>query len=370
MTPVDLRVARRQFLSGSSCLVALYGIGQVFPLPAIAAPAAQDPRIGQAPIADAGYASVRKVGNGLYATISDTSKGRQATCNGGFLCGKDASLLIEAFATPEAASFQFEALQHVSQAPPAGALNTHYHWDHALGNSFYATRSVQIWSHPNVPKRMLESYEPMQGGSKETFIGPLEKRVADAKSETQKEHAQGDLRAASGIYDVIRRSFLTLPNRPLDRMKLPLNVDLGALAIVVETFPGHSGTDVIVRVPDQKVVYTGDLLFNGTYPACFDAEATISGWRSTLKTFAGYEKDTIFVPGHGAVCGQEGVALLTDIFDDIADQAQKLFKAGVPPGEAADRYVIPEKLKKISVFAWGFTIGPAITKLYAEWSAK
>jgi hypothetical protein len=38
-----------------------------------------------------------------------------------------------------------------------------------------------------------------------------------------------------------------------------------------------------VRVPDQQVVYAGDLLFNGSYPYCFDPQATVSGWRATLR---------------------------------------------------------------------------------------
>jgi hypothetical protein len=34
------------------------------------------------------------------------------------------------------------------------------------------------------------------------------------------------------------------------------------------------------------------------------------------------------------------------------------------------RYVVPDKFKNFPIFAWGFTIGPTITKLYAEWQAK
>jgi cyclase len=139
---------------------------------------------------------------------------------------------------------------------------------------------------------------------------------------------------------------------------------------VIEHFPGHSGTDLIVRVPEQKVVYAGDLLFTGMYPVCFDEKATISGWRATLKTFASYEKDTIFVPGHGRISSQEDIALLRSVFDDIAEQAEKMHKAGVPVGEAVDRYVVPDQYKTLGIFAWGFTIGPAIAKLYSEWDAK
>jgi len=44
---------------------------------------ATDSRVSQTPIVDKGFASVRKIGEGLYATISDPSKGYQTVCNGG-----------------------------------------------------------------------------------------------------------------------------------------------------------------------------------------------------------------------------------------------------------------------------------------------
>ena len=45
-------------------------------------------------------------------------------------------------------------------------------------------------------------------------------------------------------------------------------------------------------------------------------------------------------------------------------------EAGVPVEEAQHRYAVPDKFKNFPVFAWGFTIGPAISKLYAEWAAR
>jgi len=171
------------------------------------------------------------------------------------------------------------------------------------------------------------------------------------------------------VFNVSNSTVLALPNHPLDPAKLPMKVDLGGVTAVIESYPGHSGTDVIVRVPEQNVVYAGDLVYSNMYPD-FDTQATVSGWRQTLKTFASWSKDTLFVPGHGPICGQEGIALLRALFDDIEEQAQKMYKAGVPAVDAADLYEIPKKYKNVAMFSWDFSIGPAILKLYAEWGAK
>jgi len=362
-------LTRRHFLAQASCFGAFYAFARTVPLPSLAGSLLQDPRVAQSPVVDAGFASVRKIGDGLYATVSDPSKGFTTICNGGFLVGKDGVLLLEGFGTAAGAAFQMDTLHKVAQVPVVGALDTHYHFDHSMGNAFYGANGIQLWGHVAVTERIVQSYGSMQGADRATFLARYEKRVQDAKSEIAKRHAQGDLDAITNIFNMANKTPLTLPNRPLDPAKLPLSVDLGHFPTVVESYPGHSGTDIIVRVPDQKVVYAGDLLFNGNYPVCFDEKATISGWRATLKTFASWDKDTIFVPGHGQICGQEGVQQLRSIFDDISEQAEKMYKAGVAASEAADRYVVPEKFKDLRVFAWGFSIGPAITKLYAEWAA-
>ena len=362
--------SRRSFLAKTSCFGALYAVAKLIPLPALGAELESDSRLSQTPIVAKDFASVRKVGNGLYATISDPSKGNTTLCNGGFLVGKDGALLIEGFTTPAGASFQMDALRLVSQVPVKGALDTHYHFDHSMGNSFYGANGIPLWAHATAAKRIVESYSPLQGADKAAVLGPFEKRVQDAKSETLKAHAQSDLNAMTGVFTIASGTVLALPNHPLDPGKLPMTIDLGGVAAVLESHAGHSGTDIIVRVPEQNVVYTGDLLFSGWYPVCFDEKATISGWRETLKKFAALDKDTLFVPGHGQICGQEGIASIREVFDDIAGQAEKMFHAGVPVDEAQHRYVVPDKFKNFPVFAWGFTIGPAITKLYAEWQVK
>src|SRR6267154_26002 len=132
-----LPLTRRSFLAKTSCFGAFYAAAKLIPLPALAAEPAVDSRVSQIPIVDKGFASVRKVGEGLYATISDPSKGYQTLCNGGFLAGKDGALTIEGFGSAAGASFQMDALRLVSQVPVKGALDTHYHFDHSMGNGFY-----------------------------------------------------------------------------------------------------------------------------------------------------------------------------------------------------------------------------------------
>lgn len=361
-------ISRRQFLTGASSAVVL---GRLQDLTSVATAfgIGASHHVVPMPLVDKGFASVRKVGDGVYAMISDPSKGSQTTCNGGFLVGRDAAFLIEGFNSPAGASFQFDSMRMVSKIPVKGALDTHFHYDHSMGNSFYRKNQVPLWAHAQTARRIEETYGPMQRTPKEAELEPFEKRVKEAKSELERLHAESDVKATEEIFASANASALGLPDHPLDPATFPFPLELGGLTAVLEYYPGHSGTDIVVHVPDQNIVFTGDLLFQGKYPVCFDPKATISGWRETLRKFATLDRDTLFVPGHGQMCGQEGIATLRDVFDDIADQAEKMYEAGVPIEHAQHQYVVPPRFKDLSIWSWGFVIGSAIKLLYAEWAA-
>lgn len=360
--------SRRSFLTGASSLGALYAASKFAPLTALAGPMLDDSRIAAQPIADKGFASIRKIGNGVYATIADRSKGLQARCNGGFAIGRDAALMIEGFQSTTGSTFQLETLRTVTQLPVRVALNTHWHFDHTLGNSVYGGAGIPIWAHQDVPARMTAIYTRWQAEDQATFLAPWDKRVSDAKTDLQREHAKSDVKGVTGMFVPVNQAVLALPSHPLDPAKMPIEIDLGGLTVAVEAFIGHTDTDLIFHIPDQNIIFAGDLLTGGQFPVNINGYPT--RWRATLAKFATFDKNTLFVPGHGHLMGMEGVAEMRSCFDDIAEQAEKSFKAGVPVEEAADRYVIPDRYKNYVMFSWGFTIGRTYEQLYAEWSGK
>lgn len=355
-------ITRRGFIAGASCMGAAAAFLKYLPLPALADSLAQGTRVAASPLVDKGFASVRKIGEGVYATISDPSKGLATLCNGGFIAGKDGALLIEGFASPAGAAFQTEALRMVSQAPVRAALDTHYHFDHSFGNAYYGVNGFPLWAHARVAPLMVQRYATIQGKDKSAVIGPLQKKIDSAANDVEKQRADGNLKAMNMLLQSVDQTLVTLPNHSLDPAKLPMKVDLGGIEAVIETYPGHTPGDIIVRVPAQNIVFTGDLLFNGSYPVTFDAD--MLGYRDTASKFAAFDKDTIFVPGHGQVCGQEGVALERAIFDDLAEHAKKMAAAGVTVEDAQKRYTVPEKFSKLGIFAWSFCIDSAVAQFY------
>src|ERR1700684_1146296 len=174
MGPYSKRFSRRAFVAGTSSFAALHSVANLLPLPPVLAALQNDSRLSQTVVADKGFASVKRVGNGLYATISDPTKGLQTMCNGGFLAGKDSALLLGVFVSPVGASFQMDACRSVSQVPIKAAFDTHYHFDHSTGNSFYGANNIPVWAHAAVARRIADTYSPMQGAEKSAVLAPLE----------------------------------------------------------------------------------------------------------------------------------------------------------------------------------------------------
>jgi hypothetical protein len=122
------RLSPRRFLAKTSRLGAACAAASWMPLPVRVQMLGGDTHIARSPVVDLGFAAVRRIGDGVYARISDRSKGLETRCNGGFVVGRDAALLIEGFQTPAGASFQVEALRMVSQEPIRAATDTHFHF--------------------------------------------------------------------------------------------------------------------------------------------------------------------------------------------------------------------------------------------------
>jgi cyclase len=96
--------------------------------------------------------------------------------------------------------------------------------------------------------------------------------------------------------------------------------------------PAHTTNDVVAWIPERRVLFSGDLVFNGGTP--FAAAGSIAGWIEALPALRALGAETI-VPGHGSVCGP-------DVFDEIeaylrfiTDTAARGFAGGTSPLELA-----------------------------------
>jgi len=185
-------------------------------------------RVAQTPIVDKGFASVRKIGEGLYATISDPSKGFQTVCNGGFLVGKDGALLIEGFISAPRRRLSVGRTADGQPSPRKRRTGHSLSLRSFDGNAFYGAKGFLCG---RMPTRQSASWRAMGRCRAPTrrLPGPLEKAVKEAKTETARKHREDYLAHVTNVFNVSNSSILALPNHPIDPAKLPMKVDLAEL---------------------------------------------------------------------------------------------------------------------------------------------
>jgi glyoxylase-like metal-dependent hydrolase (beta-lactamase superfamily II) len=90
-------------------------------------------------------------------------------------------------------------------------------------------------------------------------------------------------------------------------------IDLGGKHVVLRELTGHTRGDQIVFLPDEQVLFTGDLVENGLFPILFDQDASAGKWTESLAHMLDLAP-TMVVPGHGET---GTVALLQEFRDHL-----------------------------------------------------
>ena len=96
--------------------------------------------------------------------------------------------------------------------------------------------------------------------------------------------------------------------------------------------PGHTIDDIIVHLPDEGIIFAGDFIF--LYSTPLGMEGSFAGWIENLDAMAKLGAQT-YVPGHGPVCGVEGLNLCRDYLVFVRREAKKRFDKGMTVDETA-----------------------------------
>ena len=101
---------------------------------------------------------------------------------------------------------------------------------------------------------------------------------------------------------------------------------------LINVGPAHTAGDVLVHVPDDRTVFTGDILFNEGHPVIW--EGPIANWVRACDMMLEWDLETV-VPGHGAICGKPAIRRMKEYLLYIDAEARKRYDAGMGVEEAA-----------------------------------
>ena len=237
---------------------------------------------------------IEEVSDGVFAYVQlDGSWGLNNT---GFIVGGDGITAIDTCFTERRSRAFRDAIRSVSGLPVKTLVNTHHHGDHTHGNFVFRGESMII-GHELCRKEVIET----GFGTKALFPGV----------------DWGEIEIAPPT--VTFENWMTMH---LDDLLVEL----------IYVGPAHTTNDIIVWLPERRVLFTGDVIFHDGTP--FALMGSIAGWLEALERLRALGAERI-IPGHGAVCGPEVIDDVAAYLSFIQEVARKGHAAGAGPLEAA-----------------------------------
>lgn len=253
------------------------------------------------------------LGSGAYAWMQPD--GSWGGSNAGLITDGGEALLVDTLFDLKLTAEMLKAMRAaVPAAKSIGTLvNTHHNGDHCYGNCLVEGAEIIASKHAAEEMRR-EPPSLLQGFMKAApQLGELGNYLV---------HCFGSFE-----FDGVTQKLPTTTfEGRLHRRVGNKDVDL------IEVGPAHTGGDILVHVPKDKTVFTGDILFIDGHPIMW--AGPVGNWIAACGRILAMDVETI-VPGHGPVTDKRGVTRVRDYLTYIRDEVKKRYEAGLGCFEAA-----------------------------------
>jgi glyoxylase-like metal-dependent hydrolase (beta-lactamase superfamily II) len=264
-----------------------------------------------------------KLSESAYGAISkeDSPMGS----NAGFIDIGDYLIIIDTTLHAGAAEDLKQAALKYTKKESNFIVITHYHMDHIVGNSVFDKNTQIITSDRtlmNIKTESKKSFEQYRNFELEKIV-ELEESLEFEKDDEKIQDIKNDLRFLKGIRTIkeIREPNLTF--------KQGCIIHGEQKHVHLQTFQkAHTDGDVIVYIPDEKVLFAGDLLFANRDPWIGSGDP--EGWLSVNNELITLDFD-VTVPGHGNLASKKEFSLQNKYIREMIDLVKKYISSGEDP---------------------------------------
>jgi len=239
--------------------------------------------------------SLQEVASGIFAYVQPD--GSWFINNTGFITGPDGVLAVDSCATEARTRAYLAAIRTVTTAPVSMLVNTHHHPDHTNGNGVLGAAAI----------------------------------VAHTKCRDQLARAAGP--PPADLFGAVDWGNIApvLPGICFDS-RLDLYAGDRRVELLHFGTPAHTTNDIVVWLPQDRVLFAGDLAFNGGTP--FALSGSIAGWLDVLSALGGLDP-AVVIPGHGAPGSPEVLDETAGYLKFVQNAAAQARAAGITPLQAA-----------------------------------
>lgn len=204
--------------------------------------------------------SFTEIGSGLYAFTAEGDP------NTGVIIGDDGVMVVDAQATPEMAKQVVEKIRTVTDKPIRYVVLSHYHAVRVLGATGYGAEQI----------------------------------IASEKCRAMiHERGQEDWDSEFGRFPRLFQAADSIPGLtwPTTTFERKMTIHMGKRRVdLINLGRAHTAGDIVAWVPDQGVMFTGDIV--EYHSACYCGDAHFNDWSGTLDRIASFDPAAI-APGRG-----------------------------------------------------------------------
>lgn len=276
---------------------------------------------------------VVKINERIYALLGPL--GQPNAHNQGYMVnstviiGEQGVILIDSGSSDEVGKHLGKTIAKLTSKPVTHIINTHHHGDHVLGNIAFGKAEI-------ISSEICRDLVNKTG---DEWVALIENLIGRKLPNTRPVPASVIF---SGENARIERS--------IQGVKLVFWLPKGS----------HSPGDMMVYLPEDKVLVGGDILVNRTIPVMRDA--LVQNWVSTLEQVRSFDASTI-VPGHGPLMKQEDVSRLQRQMAGFYAGIEAGYKKGLSDSETRKTLDVRE-WKKLEGFE--ANIGGNVSRTYLE----
>ena len=275
-----------------------------------------------------------QLADGVYAAMG--LPGGKAFSNGGIVDLGDQTLVFDAFETPAAAADLRSAAEQLTGHPVSYLIISHCHADHWGGNQAFAPETSIITTHairaemPDAIGWMVDLKE--NPAELAEAIQEEREHLETEEDERKRASLQASIARMSGWQETLPTFELRYPEQTFSSKLRFYGTE--RVAELVEVAPAHTASDAYLLLPDDRIVFMGDLGFLQCQPYMVYCDP--QAWASQLERMEQLDVDT-FVPGHGPLGAKADVALQRQYIAALEELVVQAVSEGLTPEETLQK---------------------------------
>ena len=275
-----------------------------------------------------------EVAEGVYFVTGTGAMFLQSNCM--VVVNDEDVLVVDSHITPAGARALIASIERITEKPITTLVNTHFHYDHAHGNQAFGA-DVEIIGHEFTYEKLAgkpleEATFVRSKAGFENRLADLRSRLEEAEDETERAELEGRERFVAAHVEATKEIDPVPPTVTLNKR---LTLYRGSREIQLHFFGrAHTGGDVVVYLPQEKVVFTGDMLLGGI---SWLGDGHVDEWSATLEGLKQLDFEVV-LPGHGPLFrDRERIDLVQAYYDDLWQEISELHSGGASAEDAAAR---------------------------------